>query len=304
MKILFVGGLSDHDQAQSSLASFGSLLRSAPQDVDVDLQSTYIDQLVFTLDNNSFEIFDAHNNLSVKNIDLVFIRGPRLRFNSILVHHVSRYCAWHGIPLVNDYSNYYSATKFAQSVVFLEHHALILQTVYSRHGQHTADHAEQIFGYPYILKSNTGSHGDLNYLVDDRAAVDAIMLKEPTTDFLAQAYCPNDRDYRLLLIGDREIVFVRQGADDSHLNNTSKGGQATEVSGLLPPEIIVQSRAIAKSLGLTIAGVDIMPHAQTGELFFLEINSQPQMTTGVLLDEKKRELGELLATFQQSQMAD
>jgi glutathione synthase/RimK-type ligase-like ATP-grasp enzyme len=209
-------------------------------------------------------------------------------------YYLSRYCAWSNTPCVSDYSIYTPADKVAQAVLFLEHGVSFLKTLYIPDHAHLIAEAEDIFGYPYILKDGMGSHGDYNYLIHSRQEAEKIIAADKTLDFLAQAYCPNDHDYRLLIMGKEYLLFERRGGAGSHLNNTSKGAQATKVPNDLPASIIRQSQELADSLGLMLAGVDIMPHRETGELYFLEVNLQPQLRTGAFLEDKKLLIGKLI----------
>lgn len=297
MKILLIGGHSNDERAHSSLKNFSNLLRTANPQLSPDLHTTHLDQVVLSIADNTFELYDSSNQHAVQDIDCLFIRGPGMRSNGSMVHHLSRYCDWNSITCINDFTGWYTGTKFSQSIVFLEHIAPALPTMYAMNKHNLIDRAGVVYGYPYILKTNIGSYGDSNYVINDKQQALRIITDEPNVDFLAQAYCPNNRDYRVLMVGDEKLVFERVGGTDTHLNNTSKGGIATKVDDAIPPDLLAKASKIARSLGLIIAGVDIIPHQKTGKLYFLEINSQPQMTTGVLLDEKKNLMGQLLKSL-------
>jgi glutathione synthase/RimK-type ligase-like ATP-grasp enzyme len=142
-----------------------------------------------------------------------------------------------------------------------------------------------------------GSHGDSNYLIKDKDHAEKIIKEEPETEFVAQEYCPNDRDYRILIIGNKELIFERRGGVDTHLNNTSKGGLAKIAEDDLPKDIVSKARQLALGYNLTLSGVDTMPKLDSDEYYFLEINFQPQIATGVLLDEKKLLITELLKSL-------
>ena len=110
---------------------------------------------------------------------------------------------------------------------------------------------------------------------------------------LAQKYHQNDSDYRVLVMGDlKPLVMKRTAASGSHLNNTSQGAKA-ELSNL-PKHLLEQSQSLAKELKMTIAGVDILKDKTTGEMLFLEINSQPQLLSGAYVSDKKKLFNDLL----------
>lgn len=292
MKILLVGGLSNDAQDRDSLIK----LRQYVQDIlpDAQLWATHMDLLEFSLAPDSYDVYDISSGLDLKTMDQVIIRGPKMRMISEYAYYLSRFCQLNHIDFWNDYSGYYPGTKFAQNSVFYEHKAPFLQTLFSLDKAKMLERAQQMFGYPYILKTNVGSHGNSNYLIKSADEAQAVVAKEPDTKFIAQAYCPNDRDYRLLFVGDEHLVFERRGSADVHINNTSKGGVATAAHDVLPQELIDQAKTIGQSLGLTVSGADVMPRLNTDEYYFLEINSQPQFRTGALLDEKKELVRALL----------
>jgi len=82
-------------------------------------------------------------------------------------------------------------------------------------------------------------------------------------------------------------VIHRQAQDGSHLNNTSKGGMATDTPvDQLPAKVIDDSIAMSRALNREITGVDMIQHQETGEYFLLEVNNMPQLATGSLVKEK------------------
>ena len=251
------------------------------------------DKIVFELARGRFEATVPGTDVDLKDYDALYVRG-----NRTLGSIVSRFAKFHNIPCINDYSLYYSGTKIAQTMIFLEEDVDFVPTYYARDKQALKSYMMEKVGCPFIFKTDSGSHGDSNYLIRDEADVDKVLAEEPDVDFLAQDYCPNDRDYRLLMVGDKSLLFERRGQAGSHLNNTSKGGSAALLpNDTLPPEIYIEASRLAKRLGLIIAGFDIVPKLDTDELYFLEINSQPQLRTGTLLEEKKALIHDLFESF-------
>lgn len=288
-KILLVGKESMDSADIAALRAMTQYLEDALGEA-YEIAGTYLDCLRYQIAPTSFAAYDTLNSCDIADMDAIYIRGPRMRWASIPAYYLSRYCAYHHIPCVNDYSRYYPNTKVAQAILFLEHRLPFLATLYDASKKRLVTAAAHQFGFPYVLKDTIGAHGDSNHLIRSAEQVDEVLSKEATVDFLAQEFCPNDRDYRLLLLGDKNLTFERRGDADSHLNNTSKGGQARLADDALPSPIVAAARKLADELGLMIAGVDIMPRLNTDELYFLEINSQPQLQSGALLAQKQEQL--------------
>ena len=108
-----------------------------------------------------------------------------------------------------------------------------------------------------------------------------ILQKQPDLQFMAQEFIANQGDFRVLLMGPEVAIIHRQSQGDSHLNNTSVGGQATLIpTNDFPTEVIEESRKFAELCEYEISGVDVIFDSSTNKHYFLEINSQPQLMTG------------------------
>ena len=252
------------------------------------------DDLHIQIGDGAMAISDNRNNRELKEYDVVFFRGQfRDRIDVPFV--VSNYLLDNQKFPVNDYSAHRSSSKLSQAYVF---HKLGLPTPATAYCTVTAI-KNSVTQYPFILKDTYGSHGNLNFLVKSAEQLDEIAAEHPKTHFVQQTFIKNDGDYRVLLIGDETLVIKRSAASDSHLNNTSQGGSAEIIpSETFPEKIVAESRTAIKSLGMTVAGVDVLYDAATGEYYFLEINSQPQLMSGAFVDEKAALLGEFLKKIQ------
>jgi glutathione synthase/RimK-type ligase-like ATP-grasp enzyme len=287
-RCLVIGGLSYDTKPQTPYAE--GLAELIPE---AEFKEVRFDHLVFYIAPGIFSIKDARTGEELSEYDLVFFRG-RVRRSSQLAYVVSRYCEINGLPFLNDYSGYRPTSKLSQAVTFYEQQVPFLDTYFSLNREYLQAALEPAVSYPFILKDNYGAHGNHNYLVKDQAQLDAILTENADMEFIAQPFCANDGDYRVLVVGGREPLQIwRQAGEGSHLNNTSQGGQASLVNEL-PAETIAQAQAVAASLKMSLAGVDILKNSDDGLLYFLEINSQPQILTGAFVPEKMAEIRQLL----------
>ncbi|HMS93505.1 MAG TPA: hypothetical protein PKD28_03900 [Candidatus Saccharibacteria bacterium] len=155
-------------------------------------------------------------------------------------------------------------------------------------------------GYPVIMKGALASRGDDNYLVESRDEAERLSERMNETEgpwFVVQSFVPNDGDYRIIVMGDKVTAVIhRRSQSDSHLNNTSKGGEATWLDpGELPEEVAKQSVTLARLLRREVTGVDMIQHKETGKFYLLEINNMPQMATGSYVTDKIQTLDAYLA---------
>lgn len=293
-RILIVGGHSSNNTDAEELQAF-----STGVDYSVHqamCEAATVDTLSFVIEPGRFDVYTG-DGTSLKHYDLVILRN-KMRTYSNVAYLLSRYCTVHGLKFFNDYSDYFPATKAAQAVVFYEQSVPFIKTVYAMSQEVLTSIIQQELNFPCILKDSKGAKGASNYLVENIDQLQALFLKEPRTDFIAQTYIPNDCDYRILLLGDQTLVIKRQGSAGSHLNNTSTGGQAQLVALIdFPENVIAMSRDLAQAMNLTIAGIDVVPHKDTGEFYVLETNAQPQIFTGSFLAEKQQAMSAFLAEF-------
>jgi glutathione synthase/RimK-type ligase-like ATP-grasp enzyme len=184
--------------------------------------------------------------------------------------------------------------KLAQTHMFYLQGMPFIETLFSLDNQRLAEVAGTL-GYPLILKDNLGSHGENNFLLNNREELEK-RLRNTEADMLVQKYHPNDCDYRVLVAGDkRPLVLKRTAVAGSHLNNTSQGGTA-ELDEL-PADLLEQSKNLAKELKMAVAGVDILRDKSSGEMLFLEINSQPQLLSGAFVGQKRKLFSELVESM-------
>jgi len=219
-KVLLIGGWSYNQRDREAKADQLAFMADALGE-NTCCYMTFMDDLCYTIEPGSFKVYDMRNKVDLAGIDVVFIRGME-RVIVSAGYYLSQYCAWAKKPCISEYSIYAPADKVAQAILFLEHGVNFLKTAYSPDSVRLIFQAEELFGYPYILKATLGAHGHDNYLVHSRQEAERIVAESLGVDFLVQEFCPNEFDYRLLIVGKRELLFKRRGDEQTHLNNTSR----------------------------------------------------------------------------------
>jgi glutathione synthase/RimK-type ligase-like ATP-grasp enzyme len=269
--------------------------------VEAQVFTAQLSDLIVSVGDGTMEAYDTFNQRDLASYDVFFFRGGGFRPLMDVIATITQFAVERGIPSINDYSDIRDSSKLYQATRFHKIGVPVARTIAVN--QTTIDHFDKIkdFTFPAILKARLGAHGNDNYLVKDLDEVRRILAETPTKQFVLQRFVPNEGDFRILIIGDQTMVIGREAVAGSHLNNTSKGGTATEVElDEVSPQIIEQAHIIAKEFGMTIAGVDVLKDKNTGEHFFLEVNSQPQIMTGAFLDKKVQMLGALIAKLRDS----
>jgi glutathione synthase/RimK-type ligase-like ATP-grasp enzyme len=282
--ILTIGGISNSQADVDEIRDYAAGVQTAAADT-AEVQYTHLDTLDFVFAPGEFRIYDTKNRRSLQDNDLIILRS-KMRLYGALAYCLSKFCQAHDIPHFNDYSGYFNGTKIVQAVLFYELDVPFLKTVYALDPGVLLQAIRRELTPPFIIKDAHGAHGRDNYLVRSYDEAAGILSAHPNTQFIAQEFCPNSKDYRVLILDDKHLVFSRTGEDGSHLNNTSQGGQAVLEPNAIPAALLADAHRIAKGMHLDLAGVDIIPNSETGALYFLEVNSQPQVFTGALLPEK------------------
>jgi glutathione synthase/RimK-type ligase-like ATP-grasp enzyme len=148
------------------------------------------------------------------------------------------------------------------------------------------------FSYPFIIKDISGSRGSRNYLVTDAAMLDDIESQNNSVSFMAQEFIANKSDYRITIVGG-EIMYAleRTRASDTHLNNTSQGGQGAFIEIAVLPQKMQDTalKAAAATGRLDFAGVDIIANGDE-QYWVLEVNKSPEIQTGFGVDYKSQKL--------------
>lgn len=143
--------------------------------------------------------------------------------------------------------------------------------------------------YPFIAKAIAASRGDYNYLVSDSGVRDTVL--EQRVPLLIQPYLENEHDLRVICFGGKPSLVLRRSRDpegQTHLNNTSQGGQSRWIPlEEVHFEILTLCEKISKIMGREMAGIDLIPDTSSPYGYScLEVNAVPQLTSGTDVDIK------------------
>jgi glutathione synthase/RimK-type ligase-like ATP-grasp enzyme len=265
---------------------------------DYQFTDISLENLLVEISLNNFKITDVDSGVDIKSFDLVMVREYTGRYLD-LAFVVSKYLQSHKVRFFNkDYLNYRPVSKLAQAAIFYELKLPSPAIMFSINKQRLSKAAKSKH-FPLVLKAAQASHGENNYLLESIVDLDRILKNKPDIQFIVQDYIHNDHDYRVLMMNRKPCLQIRRrGQDDTHLNNTSKGAEA-KITDDIELLVLKHAEKLADFLKVDLAGVDIMYDSQNQQYYFLEINFQPQIISGALIDEKM----EKLKTMIQSQLS-
>lgn len=144
---------------------------------------------------------------------------------------------------------------------------------------------------PFIAKAAGASRGKNNFLV--RSEQELAQVYAADAHFLVQPFIQNDHDLRIICFNGNPTLVLkrsRKPGADTHLNNTSQGGDSSwlELTDV-PAQVLTLSRKICTIMHREMAGVDFIADASSECGYScLEVNAIPQLTSGVDNEKKLR----------------
>ncbi|STX50606.1 ribosomal protein S6 modification protein [Legionella busanensis] len=149
-------------------------------------------------------------------------------------------------------------------------------TSFAQSPDDTEDLIRMVGGAPLVIKLLEGTQGKGVILADSHQSAVSIInaFKEMSANILVQEFIEESRgtDIRCFVIGDKVVAAVKRQAKEGDFRaNVHQGGKAVRV--ILTPQERVIAVGAAKTMGLKVAGVDLI-RSNHGPLI-LEINSSP-----------------------------
>lgn len=136
----------------------------------------------------------------------------------------------------------------------------------------------KIGSLPIVIKTNHGSKGKTVAIVDTKKSANSMFefIYNSGLKVLIEEYIESEAsDYRVWVVGDRVAVAMKRTATDKNdfKANISRGAKGEKVD--LSEEDQQLCIRAAHSIGLNVAGVDLMKSRATGKSYIIEINSNP-----------------------------
>lgn len=136
---------------------------------------------------------------------------------------------------------------------------------------------ENQFTYPFVLKKISGTQGKGVFLIKNREQLEEyqelLSGKEQLDNFIIQQYVKTShgKDIRVFVVGGRAVGAMQRSANKGFKANYSAGGSVQKFA--LTPELEWLSIEAANTLGLDVAGVDLLFGESGFEI--CEVNSNP-----------------------------
>jgi glutathione synthase/RimK-type ligase-like ATP-grasp enzyme len=247
-----------------------------------------VNELLITVTDSSAAIQDTRNGCDLRSYDLVrFINVTRARDH---FQAVGFYLAHYNIPVVEGLDVQGTPFgKISQMVRFALSGIAVPDTIAVWNSELYLSYAREHLPLPCICKANHGTKGQDNFLVQRWKDLEDILHERGQQGFVLQPFIPNDGDYRVLYMGAQRLIFYRQAAKGSHLNNASQSGKGTLLAPEdCPPEVLDLAAKAYQAYGRQIGGVDVLVNRETNEPCILEVNDTPAIFGGLFPDVKAK----------------
>lgn len=135
-------------------------------------------------------------------------------------------------------------------------------------------------GLPMVAKDLYSQRGVGVSLIKNKKDLETLVSKFPGKKFMFQKFVDKSDEFRILVLGDDVGCFERKKSPDPNefRNNVSLGANEDFIEiEKTPKEIKDISIAAAKSLGIEIAGVDVVVDKNSNH-WILEVNRGPGFT--------------------------
>lgn len=157
---------------------------------------------------------------------------------------------------------------------------------------------EPRFSYPFVLKFSKGGRGGYGtffiqepaditrvaWALNDRFAARHERNEEDVPwhayggdwPFIIQQYIPNEGDYRAVVVGYECIGITKRRSKNGHLVMcTSEGNSRRFKNNRWPRDVGAVAEQAARAMKVQFAGVDLVRHSETGEIYVIEVNEAP-----------------------------
>ena len=265
------------------------------QDLGVSCEIINLEDLEYYCSETGVDIFYGGSPLET---DLVYIKHWHAFEEGALI--VASFVKKEGKPVFpTETLGVVPKTKFGETMLLALFDLPVPDTVfYYSADSYYSNYAKVIerIGTPFIFKAIDGKKGANNYLVHDQAELQRYISEAKEVQFIAQRFIENDGDYRLINFGtELRIAIHRTREGDTHLNNTSQGGDGELVPlENLPEHVKRDSLRAANLLGRDISGIDVVMEKGSSKHYIFEVNYSPQLTTGTFLEVKRKELSDFI----------
>jgi len=219
--------------------------------------------------------------------DALFIRETTSIDNH--TYRFARRAEQEGMPVIDDTQSMIRCTNKVYLKEVLEAARVPMPVSVVLAGPKDLDKAEQVLGYPLVLKIPDGSFSRGVHKLANRATAEALArtLFKDTDLLLAQEFMPTTFDWRVGVLGGEPLFASQYLMARNHwqiINHRAdgkviEGGFKTFAVADAPAEVIDVAVRAARCIGTGLYGVDLKQNERG--VFVIEINDNPNLDTAI-----------------------
>lgn len=270
---------------ESGTKNSPSIIATHLRERGVDVTLCFWESLVFDIRTSKVTIsFNGKDLATDLKPDLViglgWYKGGTRAYYRDIAYATALYLERAGIQLWNgEMARQRSTTKLSCMVQLALHDLPVPNTLFS------LDRSQLVLPEPpYIAKAFSASRGQDNFLIKTQHQATEV-FNTAHNPYLIQPFLPNDHDLRVICFGGEPSLVLRRSrkkSSDTHLNNTSQGGEAQWLDvASIDEKLLTLSRKICIIMGREMGGIDFIPDTTSPSGYScLEVNAIPQLTSG------------------------
>lgn len=230
------------------------------------------------------------NGKDIREFSAIYFLHWRGKYKNI-GHLLAYYAKQNDIFFIDEHlSNLPTANKAYQTLVFSMNGVGVPKSVVSNFEYIDYEELKKFLGNNFVAKALASNRGKDNYLMKSKEDFAKRKAEYKYTDFIFQEFIPNSFDFRALVVGGKDLVYLKKRSrlnkQASHLNNTSQGAENTFIEDFDNPiyhSLVETAKKAARLSGLDITGVDLVFKNDDlqSQPFVLEANPSPSISGNV-----------------------
>lgn len=239
------------------------------------------------------EVAIKHNGLNLEKFDLVYFRRIGNK-NLSIANVICDYLAKRGTEFIDKALQVEGRgeDKLSNNYFLSQDKVPVVPMVSSANW----DEIASFVGVPMIAKDIDKQRTEGIFMLKTKEDYDKLINAFPESRFVFEKFMDIEKEYRLLVMGDKVRTVLAKDKRVYDFKVSAPEGIPEEYSDpdSIPADLKAMAVKSAQTLGLQVAGVDLMVEKTSGKPFIIEVNRGPGITNEVEISPELPELAKYL----------